>query len=126
MKSILYAGAALMIGASIYGFVDYKKTSQKKEFTSMYQPDKIKEQVTTPAKKEESTVAKNGIPISPVEKTNLENVTGNKTTVKETSPVVKQKITRKKRINARLFSRAALDERYLEKKSSGQSPVKEK
>ena len=31
MKSILYAGAALMIGASIYGFVDYKKNSHKKE-----------------------------------------------------------------------------------------------
>ena len=92
----------------------------------MYQPDKIKESVTIPEKKEESTVTKNGIPISPVEKTNLENVTGNKTTVKETSPTVKQKITREKRINARLFSRAALDERYLEKKSSGQSSVKEK
>ena len=36
MKSILYVGATLMIGASIYGFVEYKQTSQKKEFTSMY------------------------------------------------------------------------------------------
>ena len=37
MKSILYVGATLMIGASIYGFVDYKNTSRKKEFRSMYE-----------------------------------------------------------------------------------------
>lgn len=50
MRSILYAGAALMIGASIYGFIDYKKTSSKKEFAAMYKepksvapPDPLKE-----------------------------------------------------------------------------------
>ena len=43
MKSILYVGATLMIGASIYGFVDYKQTSQKKEFTSMYAEEKATE-----------------------------------------------------------------------------------
>jgi hypothetical protein len=50
MRSILYAGAALMIGASIYGFIDYKKTSHKKEFSGMYKetktvtvPDPVKE-----------------------------------------------------------------------------------
>jgi len=50
MRSILYAGAALMIGASIYGFIDYKKTSHKKEFAGMYKetkpvtaPDPVKE-----------------------------------------------------------------------------------
>ncbi len=36
MKSILYAGAALMIGASIYGFVDYRHTHKKKGFKEMY------------------------------------------------------------------------------------------
>jgi hypothetical protein len=39
MKSILYVGATLMIGASIYGFVDYNKTSRSKEFRDMYKPD---------------------------------------------------------------------------------------
>jgi len=43
MKSILYAGATLMIGASIYGFVDYKKTQHKKEFTGMYESGTKKE-----------------------------------------------------------------------------------
>ena len=36
MKSMLYVGATLMIGASIYGFVDYKQTHNKKEFKEMY------------------------------------------------------------------------------------------
>ena len=30
MKPLLYIGAALMMGAGIYGFVDYKKKNQKK------------------------------------------------------------------------------------------------
>ena len=40
MKSILYVGATLMIGASIYGFVDYKQTHGKKEFKEMYAEEK--------------------------------------------------------------------------------------
>ena len=51
MKSILYVGATLMIGASIYGFVDYKKTSHKKEFTTMYEKKKGKEPVFIADKK---------------------------------------------------------------------------
>ena len=45
MKSILYVGASLMIGASIYGFVDYQQTSHKKEFTDMYAEEKKTEPV---------------------------------------------------------------------------------
>ncbi|MEI9910110.1 MAG: hypothetical protein WDO71_10785 [Bacteroidota bacterium] len=65
MKSILYVAAALMIGASIYGFVDYSKTSRHKEFTNMYnenetgEPEIKKEDVITddilPAVKSEQT-----------------------------------------------------------------------
>jgi hypothetical protein len=33
---MLYVGATLMIGASVYGFVDYRKSSRKKEFENMY------------------------------------------------------------------------------------------
>lgn len=43
MKSVLYVGATLMIGASIYGFVDYKQTSHNKEFTNMYVEEKVNE-----------------------------------------------------------------------------------
>jgi len=42
MKSILYVGATLMIGASIYGFVDYKQTQNKKEFKEMFVEEKGK------------------------------------------------------------------------------------
>jgi hypothetical protein len=43
MKSMLYVGATLMIGASIYGFVDYKQTHNKKEFKEMYAEKKTVE-----------------------------------------------------------------------------------
>lgn len=36
MKSIFYVSAALMIGAGIYGFVDYKKAIRNEEFKTMY------------------------------------------------------------------------------------------
>lgn len=66
MKSILYVGATLMIGASIYGFVDYKQTHQEKEFKEMYAAetpetpaDIIKEPtVTEPVVKKDIVVTK--------------------------------------------------------------------
>jgi len=45
MKSILYVGATLMIGASIYGFVDYKNANHNKQFSKMYEPQPVKEPV---------------------------------------------------------------------------------
>lgn len=52
MKSILYVAATLMIGASIYGFVDYNKASRQKQFKSMYKEDEVvqpvKEQIKQP------------------------------------------------------------------------------
>lgn len=52
MKSMLYVGATLMIGASIYGFVDYKQTHGKKEFREMYAEEKKTTPVAVPAKEE--------------------------------------------------------------------------
>lgn len=43
---MLYVGAALMIGASIYGFVDYRQTHNKKEFKEMYAEKKSTAPVT--------------------------------------------------------------------------------
>ena len=65
MKSILYVGATLMIGASIYGFVDYKQTQGKKEFKEMYTADVSKTpveitadtKITEPVEKKEIVVA---------------------------------------------------------------------
>lgn len=49
---MLYVGATLMIGASIYGFVDYKQTHNKKEFKEMYSEQKKIQPVTLAAKEE--------------------------------------------------------------------------
>lgn len=49
MKPVLYVGAALMIGASIYGFVDYKKTTHTEGFRKMYEEKKESPVSTTPA-----------------------------------------------------------------------------
>jgi hypothetical protein len=46
MKTMLYIGAALMIGASIYGFVDYEKARHKKEFNNLYKETEVKQPVT--------------------------------------------------------------------------------
>ena len=60
MKSILYVGATLMIGASIYGFVDYNQTNHRKEFKEMYEPVKtetpIVEEKRMPVADEKSVI----------------------------------------------------------------------
>ena len=72
MKSMLYVGATLMIGASIYGFVDYKQTHQKKAFQDMYKEEKkavavtpaeektviAEEKISTPVVKEKKVISK--------------------------------------------------------------------
>jgi hypothetical protein len=45
MKSILYVGAALMAGASIYGFIDYKKTARNGQLDRMYKAEEISQPV---------------------------------------------------------------------------------
>jgi hypothetical protein len=49
MKAIFYVGTALMIGASIYGFVDYKKTIRTEGFRKMYEEKKEGPVIPTPA-----------------------------------------------------------------------------
>ena len=51
MKSVLYVAATLMIGAGIYGFVDYNKTSRHKEFKTMYDENDLKKTVVREEKK---------------------------------------------------------------------------
>ncbi|SRR5258706_8360422 len=50
MKSVLFVAATLMIGASIYGFVDYSKTSRHKEFKSMYDETETRQPVAMKVK----------------------------------------------------------------------------
>jgi hypothetical protein len=103
MKSVLYVGATLMIGASIYGFVDYRKTSHKKEFNNMYK----EKEVTEPAKAiDEKTV----VSVDKKEATVKEEKTVATPAKKETKKVAKKK---KRKLDTKLFSRGALDERYI-------------
>lgn len=102
MKSILYVGATLMIGASIYGFVDYKQTQNKKEFKAMY-VDKKTEPV--------ASITDKKIP-DPAEKIDVTGTmkTG-KTPVDVTpSKEIKKAVKKKKKLNHKIFSRAPLRE----------------
>ena len=107
MKSILYVGATLMIGASIYGFVDYKQTSHKKEFTTMYSEEKLAEPAVVADNKELTAEVKEEVANTEVKKTVVKKSTTKK---KKNSPVVK----RKRKFSTELFSRGALDDRFIE------------
>lgn len=116
MKSVLYVGATLMIGASIYGFVDYQKTSHKKEFNNMYkekevvEPSKVaNEKTAVVANKKEEPVKEEKVAVT--------------TEKKETKKVAKKK---KKKLDIKLFSRGALDERYIKEEKLLPEPGKEK
>jgi predicted GIY-YIG superfamily endonuclease len=147
MKSILYVGATLMIGASIYGFVDYEKTKNKKEFTNMYREAEVTEPVfvsdrkmTNPAESKEIAVkeksravkkqlvnndkaieAKEAIevakPVTDEERMISKDVKIENTevTVVPSKENVTEKIVKhqKRRLSTKLFSRGALDERYI-------------
>ena len=99
MKSMLYIGATLMIGACIYGFVDFKKANHNKEFRSLYndrETKKTEEQVAVPAPEND-----NGVVPANENKKATTAVPGTKklTTVR--------KMKNEKRLNYKLFSRAA-------------------
>jgi uncharacterized protein HemX len=114
MKSILYVGATLMIGASIYGFVDYKKTSQQKEFSVMYDEEKK----TTPITVEEANAndqaqgaikhASGREEIGAAARETKE-IKETSTETKKSRPVIK-KAKKKKKLDHRIFSRAPLKE----------------
>ena len=112
MKSVLYVAAALMIGASIYGFVDYSKTGHQPEFKAMYNENETAEPVIAEEKMEADIV-----PVVSIEKLHVTE----KEPVKEEIPtgIVSEqkkqgkKIKKKKRINYESFSRAPLREEIL-------------
>ena len=150
MKSILYVGATLMIGASIYGFVDYKKTSHRKEFTGMYESKEIKEpvkavetplplkQTEEPAKKtkklrssktfvDEPVTKKSSVEITAAEKIESEPATISNAELRNNDAAEKFKKAKKRKLNSKLFSRAPLrDEVIVEKPLPVPAKVKAK
>ncbi len=139
MKSILYFGAALMIGASIYGFVDYSKTSHNKKFSNMYETKEVKEPVimkedpvpvteekkeapkktakkavTKEPSKEESNIYRSKQDLVAAEKLESDPVTTETATLKENGSAEKYKKAKKRKLNHKLFSRAPLREEFDE------------
>lgn len=133
MKSILYVGATLMIGASIYGFVDYKQTQNRKEFKEMYVEEMKKEPVVIsdnnipePIVKKESgsnekkVVAKNQVINKDESITAIKPIAEDeKISVNETKVIEKTSVDikaskdngvtkKKKKLNHKIFSRAPL------------------
>ena len=147
MKSILYVGATLMIGASIYGFVDYEKTKNKKEFTDMYKEAEVTEPVIVSDRKMTNPVESKEIAVKAksrvVKKQTVKNdkaidtrveievikpkveeermitkevkIENTEVTVVPSKVDVSDKIVKhkKRRLSTKLFSRGALDERYI-------------
>jgi hypothetical protein len=101
MKSILYVAATLMIGASIYGFVDYSKTSRHKEFKTMYDEPEVQTPVVPEEKKSSDVTTPETI--SKKEQAGI--------TTEEQAPQPVKKIKKKRTINYESFSRAPLREK---------------
>lgn len=133
---MLYVGATLMIGASIYGFVDYKQTHQKKAFLDMYKEEK---KAIAPSPAEEKTVAveeKTSSPVTsekkinsnrkkaetkeevlpaiePVSEADKAAATANEIAATDTErpePASENKVVKKKKIRKEFFSRGRMPE----------------
>jgi hypothetical protein len=101
MKSILYVAATLMIGAGIYGFVDYRKTSRHKEFKTMYD-EPVVQKTFLPDEKKANDVTRPGV------ESKKELV---KITTEQSVPQAVKKVKKKRTINYESFSRAPLREK---------------
>lgn len=109
MKPLLLIGAALMAGAGIYGYADYKKANLRKEFQSLY-----KEESPKVAQEAVLDIAKPAPPeVEPVPVDVPVYVVKNGKVVAEKKPAASKKKTAKKKhtkIRAKDFSRAAIEE----------------
>ncbi|MBO9202438.1 MULTISPECIES: hypothetical protein [Niastella] len=103
MKSLLLLGATLMVGAGIYGFVDYKKREQSAAFRSLYREEKAVVQQPTPE------VVTSPAPI-------VTEPTVKKEMVVETKKPAQKKVVKEtyKRISTKAFSRAIPKEAAIE------------
>ena len=101
MKSLLFISVTLMVGAGIYGFVDYKKKEQSKDFKSLYKEEKPVQQQPAPE------FATPPMTVTPNEK--QEPVVENKKST--TTKNVKRK---PKKFLPKSFSRAIIGDEVLE------------
>ena len=121
MKLILYVGATLMIGASIYGFVDYKRNNNKKEFTRMYEREKNEPATLVPAEETSSKeLSKKEAAIK--EDVAITTETPKTDASKEEIIAAKKDSKASKKINYKFFSRAPLERKYLNKEIKIEEP----
>ena len=99
MRSVLFVAAALMIGASVYGFIDYSKTSRQKQFKSMYKEQSTEESATND---EPPVVAKPEVPVKDEPVTVVEDRA-------VTKPV--KRLKKRRTVSIESFSRAPLREK---------------
>ena len=104
MKAILIISASLMVGASVYGFMDYRQRSESKAFRELYKETKTQplETVEAPA----PTASGGERPSRP-----------DAGVMKKQAPV-KKAVKKKRKVTKEMFSRAALEkvEAPVEKK----------
>lgn len=114
MKSILYAGGALMLAAGIYGFADFKKTNTNSEFKNLYEEKEI---VLPAAPGENDLVLPPEKPVSSGKE--IKSARGIKVKQsKKVSTDQDQEIKEEKELSPELFSRAPLKEIPKIKKDS--------
>jgi hypothetical protein len=130
MKAILFTGALLMVGASIYGFIDYRDSAGKKSFKSLYSAEKPNSASAVETKKEAEVSSGNFTPVKTartkevrVEGKESEPLTYKKDvtpveTIKETLETkavtvkdekARSKSSKKKKVKTKMFSRGAID-----------------
>lgn len=138
MKSMLYIGATLMVGASIYGFVDYQQTHAKKEFKEMYVEEKKPVKAAAPVVLTEEKKAEPAITPSPRNKKVQKNepviedeliegiepiaaedqVSGSLKEISQEElaqpePAKENKIVKKKKVRKEFFSRGRMPEEEI-------------
>jgi hypothetical protein len=99
-----------MIGASIYGFVDYKKTSHQKEFTGMYESNEINTPETREVKKVTVTGKNDPVTQQVTEKNVPDNGMIKTAVINEGKTGKKYKPAKRRKLNYKQFSRAPLRE----------------
>ena len=112
-----------MVGASIYGFVDYNKTKHNKRFNNLYKETEAKEKAAVlPAMTEEDKSASE-TDMPDVKKEAVKNNNVSKPAI--VKKPVKQKIQKPRKIELESFSRAPLREKVVvEKKTASKIEIK--
>lgn len=114
MKSILYIGAVLMTGACIYGFVDYKKASNSKEFKSLYNSNAASTKAALSPQEESGVktiqkVNEKGMAVPVTKLAGGDELEPAKEFNEVKSVDSKRKFSKRKKLNYKLYSRAALE-----------------